>query len=196
MKKRKEEVKINRRNFLLMASLFIFAIIFILFFSSISQDEQLRWNHSNFSYAFSKSYDCPDIQKSRIRMAFVEIEEKVDKVVKFTEIDSEEDSDFLIKCPRNSLGMSLLLTADSTLEIEGEEIKKVQINLTSGDTKGITAFCEDYPNVEIHEILHGLGFVHSKDKNSVMYSHQLESNCENLYIDDEIIEKIIETYGK
>ena len=131
---------------------------------------------------------CQDRQKQRIKKAFNILSNKT--ILKFYE--SSRNEDIYITCNKsiqeNIKEFIKVGEGRHSLTNTGEFhlIKKGEVSLYKNQHK-----CK-FPNVEVHEILHVLGFKHSTNKQNMMYN---VSHCDQ-EINPEIITKINELYNR
>ncbi|MEM0465869.1 MAG: matrixin family metalloprotease, partial [Candidatus Pacearchaeota archaeon] len=114
-----------------------------------------------------------------------------------------EDADLTIICVSDKSK-----NTDYTKEVIGESvINDVKDNIIIHSTiffYPTISSCGYFPFVELHEILHSLGFSHSQKISSVMYNNT--DNCKWIYenkdiygpprIDDDIVKELKEIYYK
>ena len=130
----------------------------------------MKFNHNKLTYFIDQN--CNLNRKSRMEQAFVELSTKVPIISFFM---SEVNPDIEISCTLNNR-----VDKDEKHFVAGEGGAKeiIQTGNYNIITDGIILLYENskvkskdciYPNVEIHELLHVLGFDHSEDKKSIMY---------------------------
>jgi hypothetical protein len=162
------------------------------FSSEISQFKpNMKFNHNNISYSIDPS--CNSQKRSRVLEAFDEIEKKVYKI-EFINISKNPDIEVI--CSEN---IKYSETGDYFIPGEGGP----KIFVPTGDYNVIThgvillygeVYSEcNWPNIEIHELLHVFGFDHSKEKQSLMYPY-LESCDQKL--DESIIKELNFLYSE
>lgn len=151
----------------------------------------MKFNHNYISYQIEEY--CEDEKKERMKNAFKQLADKVE-LISFYEV--EETPDIEVSCSKES---SHITKGD--FFIAGEGGAKVVVPtgrynvISSGaillydDAKGVKC---DWPNIELHELLHVFGFEHSQDKNSLMNVY-LESCLQEL--DESIIYDLKELYS-
>ncbi len=152
----------------------------------------MKFNHNQISYKIAE--DCEIEKKQRMIQAFDELSLKLNKITFYPVLSN---SDIEVICSQENK-----LNIDEKHFIAGEGGAKEIIQtgeyyiITNGliylydNVKG--AKC-DYPNVELHELIHVFGFDHSTDKNSLMFPF-LETCDQKL--DDSIINKLNKLYSK
>ncbi len=152
----------------------------------------MKFNHNSISYRINS--DCSAKEEERVVRAFGELSNQIG-IISF--YPSSENPDIEVSCSEES---KTSVQEDFFIAGEGgakEIIKTGRYNvITNGviflydGTKGVK--CE-WPNIELHELLHVFGFEHSQDENSLMYPY-LES-CEQR-LDEEIITRLKELYSQ
>ncbi|HRZ85975.1 MAG TPA: matrixin family metalloprotease [Candidatus Paceibacterota bacterium] len=146
--------------------------------------ENMRFPSKSISYSIDSG--CNDNKKNDSREAFKEIEKQTN--IKFIEISKNGEIEVICSNEKKQ--------PDSNHFISGEGGPLTIINLTNYYVifNGTMLLYEENkckkPIVAIHEILHVLGFEHSKNEKSIMYPYY---NC-NQIIDEEIINKINQIY--
>jgi len=130
----------------------------------------MKFNHNNIGYSIYSS--CDEDKKNRMVQAFKELSNKVPLL---TFVPLIRSPDIEISCDENE-GQKI----DKKHFVAGEGGAKeiIQTGRYNIVTEGIILLYEnkkirtktcDYPNVELHELLHVLGFDHSEDQRSIMY---------------------------
>ncbi len=152
----------------------------------------IKFNHNQISYRIEKA--CNDEKRERMTDAFKIVSDEVSSI-SFTEVSKNPDIE--VSCSQESLDID----EDYFIAGEGGAKEIIQTGKYNVITEGIillydaekskTAKCE-YPNVELHELMHVFGFDHSADKNSIM--HPYLERCEQV-LDKNIISKLRETYS-
>jgi hypothetical protein len=138
----------------------------------------MKFNHNNLSYSIDSS--CSEIKIRRIKQSLEILEEKT-KEISFFEV--KENPDIEIICENKNMP-----TKEKGYFIAGEggPTSIINTSLFYVIEKGIVLLYRDkllceYPNVEIHELLHVFGFEHSENKESIMYS---VSSCNQIITED------------
>lgn len=155
---------------------------------------KLHFDHMPITYYFSDPLltnkkdrkKCPNHQIQRLKKAFSEIETRTEALISFKEV--EKEGDIAVNC----YGVA---TSDQFHTLSGEGGYKSQENIIiSGELNFyVHRNCGNYPDLELHEILHVFGFNHVDDKNSIMYPEQIK--CDGK-VDDLITEELIKIYMK
>src|SRR3989344_7341935 len=176
----------------------IFVILLLVFYWIIPVDElDLTFTPRNYNFSLSgnsegiqfydnmrypserisyRIQDCPVGKKAHMKNAFDFLQENT--ILEFYPVNSDEE---------------IFVSCDSRTKVEGNlfiagEGGPVNIT-TAGDFNVITrgkvlllreSECKT-PNVGIHELLHALGFVHSENKNNLMYE---VSDCKQILGED------------
>lgn len=154
----------------------------------------MKFNHNQISYFID--WNCNLEKKSKMEKAFAELSGKVPEIIFYAR---EINPDIEISCTKNKD-----VNVDKKYFVAGEGGAKEIIRtgnyniITEGiillydNTKIRTKNC-DYPNVELHELLHVLGFDHSDNKRSIMFPH-IES-CDQI-LENSIVSQLKELYSK
>lgn len=164
---------------------------------SISINE-LHFNHLPITYNFeivqteNGYYKCPNTQKERVRKAFEMIKNETDDYLSFKEV---EKGDIQIFCYGRKISNSdyfgyTIIEGEGGYEAIGNEITSGILNFY--DTLNPQNQRGNCLDLEIHEILHILGFGHIEDENSIMY--YLSTYPCKYKIDEEIIEDLKRIY--
>lgn len=146
----------------------------------------MRFNHNNILYEFSNN--CNEERKERMKKAFSVLQEKT-KIILFQE--NKDKADIIISCTEEDLkkeenvfiagegGPSKFINSTVyPLILEGKIFLYQNVNCKS-------------PLLELHEILHTLGFKHLNKKDSVMYPY---SDCSQ-ELGEEYISYLKELYS-
>jgi len=154
-----------------------------------------KFNHNVILYEMD--VNCDEQKKKRIMDAFGIVSEKVNKLT-FKE-SFNNGVDIVISCSEESKEN---IDEEHFIAGEGGAKEIVQTGKYNVINEGIiylyesqdfkTAKC-NYPDVELHELMHVFGFQHSEDKSSLMYPY-LES-C-NQVLDDSIIDELNRLYSE
>ena len=129
---------------------------------------KMKFNHNSVSYEIDPA--CTLNQKERVIGAFDMVSEEVN-LISFYEAASNADIE--VSCSKDDKSIS---EKDYFIAGEGGAKEIIQterynvitqgVILLYGEKKGVQC---DWPNVELHELLHVFGFGHSSDKDSLMY---------------------------
>ena len=163
--------------------------------SSVTQFyENMKFNHNLITYNIDPS--CDTKTRGRMEEAFDIIEEQVSSLT-FREVNSNED--IKITCSREG---EESIVEKHFIAGEGGAKEIIQTQRYNVITQGVifiyknpeirTINC-DYPNVEMHELMHVFGFDHTDDKNSLM--NPLLDSC-NQVLDQGIIQQLIILYSE
>lgn len=152
----------------------------------------MKFNHNHISYSIGS--DCSEEKKNNMIEAFSELQNKVG-VISFSPVSNNPDIE--VSCSesiKHSIEKEYFIAgeggAKEIIQTGRYNVITQGIILLYGEKKGVKC---DWPNVELHELLHVFGFAHSSDKNSLMYPY-LESCDQKL--DESIISNIKELYSK
>jgi hypothetical protein len=153
----------------------------------------MKFNHNSISYNIDSA--CTDEKTDRMIEAFNELENKIE-VLAFYSVS--ENPDIEVSCSdieKHSIDEDYFIAG------EGGAKEIIQTERYNVITQGVILLhsnpkrsreCE-WPNIELHELLHVFGFDHSADENSLMYPY-LES-CEQK-LDEAIISDLNKLYSK
>lgn len=129
--------------------------------------ENMRFNHNLISYYIEP--DCPEDRKQKMKEAFAIFHEKMN-IISFYEIQ-KTTANILIGCSRDYVesGHKMFIAG------EGGPSKFLNGTLFNIILEGkITLYreseCDNYPVVELHELLHVFGFNHINNLKSIMYN--------------------------
>ncbi len=154
----------------------------------------MKFNHNNIGYFIDGS--CDENKKERMIQAFKELNKEVPLL---TFVPLTRSPDIEISCDENK-GKKI----DEKHFVAGEGGAKeiIQTDRYNIITEGVILLYDnsklrvktcDYPNVELHELLHVFGFDHSEDKGNIMYPF-IES-C-NQILDQSIIDQLNQLYSE
>lgn len=150
--------------------------------------ENVRFSKNEISYYIDDS--CPFPRALRMRDAFDIVEDYVNNI-SFLETISKEVADIYVSCSNEKIEVEKNLFAVG----EGGPTKVIRVGRFNLIEEGRIHLYKDstcdYPVIEIHELLHVLGFDHSKNPKSIMYEVY---NC-NQRITSDIIEILNSLYS-
>ncbi len=157
-----------------------------------SNTTELHWNHMPLNY---KIYNCTEYETKRIINGFDRIATETN-VVSFNKIEDNEKADISIICYEYSKfedpGYMTAGEAMYWTYIDTNIISKAEIYFYGITSTTYSGGCITYPDTEIHEILHTLGFSHVRGYNYIM-------NPEHTYcpskLNQYIINKLKEIYS-
>jgi len=153
----------------------------------------MKFNHNSISYKIDGN--CNNEKKQRITEAFIELAEKIG-VINFYPVS--ENHDIEVSCTEN---FKDAIKKDFFIAGEGGAREIIQTGRYNIILNGIILLFANpqkavkcnWPNIEIHELIHVFGFDHSQNKESLMYPY-LETCDQKL--DDSIINKLKELYSE
>ncbi|MFZ5954796.1 MAG: matrixin family metalloprotease [Nanoarchaeota archaeon] len=152
--------------------------------------DYIHWNHMPLTYYFNEpnasigNLNCTQYQIKRVKDAFQIFENETDNLIYFRE--EKENPDIKILCYGVKPSEDYMIMGEGSFEFIDKMILRAELNFFNHRN------CGTFPDIEIHEILHIFGFRHSEDKTSIMYP--IENTCDHNKIDEEIIEKLKQTY--
>ena len=130
--------------------------------SEIKQlSENLSFKSNNISYSFSQN--CSVNQISRLEAAMKIIEAKVGLLNFYQTNETKNLPDIMVECLSSNNNNSKLGEGGPTL-IAGWEILEGQVIFYNNSELDC-----NLPVVELHELLHVLGFIHTTKDSSIMY---------------------------
>jgi len=153
----------------------------------------MKFNHNAISYNIDPA--CTEEKRTRMIEAFDELSAKVGILSFFGVV---ADYDIEVNCSESSKPSP---KEDFFIAGEGGAREIIQTERYNVITEGVILLhsnphnfykCE-WPNIELHELLHVFGFDHSQNENSLMYSY-LES-CEQK-LDESIINDLKKLYSQ
>jgi len=151
----------------------------------------MKFNHNTISYKIDPA--CSEKKKERMLEAFSELEDSIGIINFYPSVEA----DIEVSCSESSKKSP---EKDFFIAGEGGAKEIIQTGKYNVVTNGVILLhglseraqeCE-WPNVELHELLHVFGFDHSKDENSLMYPY-LESCGQKL--DEAIINDLKKLYS-
>jgi len=157
----------------------------------------MKFNHNNISYFIHT--DCPLEKNERMNLAFNLFSEEI-RIISFIPVFENEQPDVEIICsPEEKTNIDE--GSDYFIAGEGGAKEIIQTGRYNVITKGVillygnpqNAIKCDYPNTELHELIHVFGFDHSEDENSLMYPY-LRSCLQKM--DDSIVNEVIRLYNE
>jgi predicted Zn-dependent protease len=159
--------------------------------------EDIHYPSSKITYTFVNENICGRVEAIRIRKAFSEIQNQTNNAINFTEINWTADTLAYIEinCSKNvPLGekKGFIVFGNAFYAIKENLITKGCINLYNCGINMHTPGCSNFPDVEIHEILHTLGVGHVDNSSSIMLA---EYNHCKYKIDKDIIDYLIRIYS-
>ncbi len=159
----------------------------------------MKFNHNNITYKVD--LNCPNDKKTRMIKAFEMLSRDV-SWINFSEEYEGTEADIDVSCSENE--KYNLDTSEKKHEFfiagEGGARKITQTERYNIINKGVILLYEnlqnsvqcDWPNTEVHELMHVFGFSHSIDKNSLMYPYL--KSCDQK-LDNSIIRELNRIYS-
>ena len=160
------------------------------------------------TYYFNNKYKCEGDRKERVLNALKIIEKETNGTISF--IETQDNGDIEINCYGEYLGKKIISedgTVRFTQSTESTVAGEGGIESYVGDFKIQQGFvylykrninykyCYNYPDVELHELLHAFGFGHIDDSNSIMNEEGSCTNKQDNFIDEDIVECLKLTYS-
>ena len=153
----------------------------------------MKFNHNSISYKIDER--CNNEKKQRMTEAFNELEEEIE-IINFYPVS--ENHDIEVSCTEN---FNDAIKKDFFIAGEGGAREIIQTGRYNIILNGIILLFAnpqkavrcDWPNIEIHELIHVFGFDHSKNKESLMYPY-LETCGQKL--DNSVINKLKGLYSE
>jgi len=154
-----------------------------------------HYSRSEVYYSFINETLCGKMEPQRVRRAFVEVENQTG-FLKFKDISESENADIVINCSREvpaGEDPGYTISGRGSYSYVGNRIIQGKIQFYNCKEYSYSPGCVNFPDVEIHEILHTFGIQHSNDTKSIMYP--IYQNC-RYKIDEEIISDLREVYAE
>ncbi len=194
--------------------------------------KMVQWESMPITYQLMNEEDCGSYETRKIQRAFKQIQDTTNNVVRFQQVQENASIELTCKYIKDCYQKKIDIRREEgviyeyegicaheagvakMINYEGFTIKKATIDLV-----GLAGFAETsghgasgfyigscgHPTVEIHEILHTLGFGHVNDPESIMYFQAelvpytllKEGGCigSDKKIDQDIIDDLLFIYG-
>lgn len=121
---------------------------------------------SNISYSFDDLNPCSEERSNRIHLAFDILENKTDGLLSFENNFSENGIIFI--CSQEDSESGEMAGNGGPIYYEGyRTIVSGEVSLFPYQEDEVQ--CEDFPTLELHEILHVFGFDHFENNKSIMF---------------------------
>jgi hypothetical protein len=150
-------------------------------------EENLRFDHNEITYFIKDS--CSPSRTASMTKAFNILEKEV-KEISFKALKSDE-ADITVMCSDRFVPVGGNYYAAG----EGGPSRIIKLGKYNIIEKGVIYLYKDsvceYPNVELHELLHVFGFDHSDNPKNIMYN---KSSCDQR-ISDDIIKILRDLYS-
>ena len=124
------------------------------------------YSHTPISYSFSYDYPCNSEGIDRVRWAFKIIDSNSNSSLSFEEVQSYGDIE--IVCYNEYMNDERAGFGGIENYVGEKRILSGSVELYKPNSNYV--LCNSYPELEIHEILHSLGFDHLDSKRSIMNS--------------------------
>lgn len=157
-----------------------------------SKNNKFYWDHMPLTYSFlnlknKNNSNCSNSQILRIKKAFKIIENSTKEKVRFKENIKFENEDIKIYCRGVKFdSINYLDEGKTKYNVRNNQIRYGEINFYNHLN------CGDWPDTEIHEILHLFGYEHINNPQSIMNPES--EICDLNKIDDWIIKDLVENY--
>ncbi len=147
-----------------------------------------HWDHMPLRYSFSDG--CTNMIKERMVWAFSILQNDTSGAVRFVEGSAP---DLVITCHSElPTEQGLFRQGEGTFNSQGTKIVSGQIEFYNIGDGRYHAGCIQYPDVELHELLHTFSFGHSELKTSIMY--HTTQDCAVQSVDETIIDMLVHDY--
>ncbi len=160
--------------------------------NNYSKNNKFYWDHIPLTYSLldlkiKNNSNCSQSQILRIRKAFEIIENSTKEKIKFKENFEFEKVDIKIYCQGVKFdSINYLDEGKTKYNVRNNQIRYGEINFYNHLN------CGDWPDTEIHEILHLFGYEHINNPQSIMNPES--EICDLNKIDDWIIKDLVENY--
>jgi len=151
----------------------------------------MKFNHNSISYKINQ--DCKEEKRERMIEAFNELAGRVG----FINFYEDNDGEIEVSCSQKAehqIDKDYFIAgeggAEEVIITERYHVITGGVILLYDNSKGIV--CE-WANIELHELLHVFGFMHSENKESLMYP--LLESCDQK-LDESIISDLKELYSR
>lgn len=162
---------------------------------NFSNSSDLHWTHMPITYSFSNISSCGQVESNYIIWGFNQIQGETNNTISFKQI--EYNGDIIVNCKHDLIanetqGTFQLGDAQIT-NLSDNKIVNAELNffIIPGSTS--SGSCSVYPTVEIHEILHTFGFVHTDAPYNIM--NPVMNFCPT-HLNENILNKLLSTYKK
>tara|TARA_Y100000310_G_C20589274_1_gene767094 strand:+ start:155 stop:1120 length:966 start_codon:yes stop_codon:yes gene_type:complete len=153
----------------------------------------MKFNHNSITYKID--IQCSNEKTNRMLEAFDELETNIG-IINFQQVSQNPDIE--VSC--SDLEKNLI-EEDYFIAGEGGAKEIIQTGKYNIITQGVILLHEnpkrskkcEWPNIELHELLHVFGFDHSSDESSLMYPYLEDCNQK---LDESIILNLKEIYSK
>ena len=151
-----------------------------------------HWNHMPLTYEIDSN--CNPRLINLTKLAFEKIKNETGGLVYY--VPANETPDISVYCkPGNYTSIQYTIEDTNCLMQRNNSniISYAEINIY-----GQGMVCgTGYPAIEVHELLHALGFIHSPHPNSIMYPFSADSSaeCKTTHIDKTYISCLKNTYS-
>ncbi len=153
-----------------------------------------RWESMPLLYRFENKEQCGTYQTRRIAWAFETIAKETSGTLAFQE---DPSGTLIISCNRGfpTQVTGYLIQGEARYNVEDNGIiREAHVYFNNAGQNTYSGGCKDYPDVEVHEILHAFGFEHSENRLSIMYWQGTECRVDKFRIDEDILNKLKTIY--
>ncbi len=137
----------------------------------------LAWDHMPLTYSLAPECVGPIIP--RIELALNELTNRTAGAVSFEKTDKNADISFLCSKEKIELSTDGITLGQAYYNTLGNEIVSAQIQFGSVTEDSRPSSCPNYPQLELHEILHVFGYEHNEQNHySIMFP--FEDGCNEI----------------
>lgn len=122
------------------------------------------WDEDPIPYYFSENYPCPPSIKARVLKVFTILKKETDGAVSFNEWDKQNAIE--VRCLKEKVSEESAGYGGIEYYVGEPEIFSGTVKLNKRDSGFV--WCPSYPTIEMHEVLHAMGFHHMPNPKSIM----------------------------
>jgi hypothetical protein len=154
-----------------------------------------KWASFPLSYYFTNESVCGDYQANRMKRAFEIIKNQTNGAISFIENNNTGNINIICLTDyRTGEVLGAYTSGEGSYISSGSTITGGQINILHMGAGRYSGGCANFPNIEIHEIMHTFALQHSNISSSVMYPVSSSRNCISDRIDNETINVLNSIY--
>jgi hypothetical protein len=134
------------------------------------QSDEVKWNHTNITWAFADTSIAGDVQLNRIKKAFAAVETETNGLIDFEQIEDANSADIKIYCVKGVISdqPDYYISGQAETTTQNNTIISANIYFYNAGKNNYAGGCIQYPDTEIHEILHALVIDHNEERNNIM----------------------------